>query len=70
MATVLTVSEAYSEYVGVWGGARVSDVVEDGFPTEGGGGGGVVSGDRYRGGSLEGLCGGGKFSAKKERDPT
>ena len=26
-----------------------------------------VSGDRARGGSLEGMCGGGKFSAKEER---
>ena len=31
---------------------------------------GGVLGGRARGGILEGLCGGGKLSAKVERDPT
>ena len=31
---------------------------------------GRVSGDRFRGGGMEGLCGGGKLSSKSELDPT
>ena len=61
------VSKAHSEDVQEWGGIRVSGVGEDGFPFKREG---VVSGDRYCRGVMEGLCNCGSFSAKGKCDLT
>ena len=65
--TVVIVSEAHLEDVQGWGGTKGSGVGDNGFPPVREGG---LSGNRTCGGGLEGLCGGGEFSAKAERDPT
>ena len=65
--TVATVSEYNSEGVRGWGGARGSDIGDDGFTPKIEG---QVSGDRAREGSLYGLCGGGKLLNKAECELT
>ena len=62
-----TVSEANSEDIQGWVGSREIDMGNNASPPKREGG---VSIDSSCGGSLEGMCIGGKLWAKVERDPT